>query len=200
MGFIALFLIPAIRINAKRLLMAIGLLRSKVLILGAGKTGQLVAKALREEQNLGYKVAGFLDDNPEKAGTLIEGIKVHLVKLPPGLSVEQAMDRFSHLPGVEFAEPNYILHIAETFQAEVTDQWGLTKIRTQEAWTILTANQKNEVLLATVDTGVKKDNGELSPRIWTDPNETPSNGIDDDSNGYVDDTWGWDSSIMTTTP
>src|SRR4030042_1055631 len=34
-------------------------------------------KALREEQNLGYKVAGFLDDDPEKAGTLIEGIKVH---------------------------------------------------------------------------------------------------------------------------
>ena len=77
MGVVALFIIPALRINAKRLLMAIGLLRSKVLILGAGKTGQLVAKALREEQNLGYKVAGFLDDDPEKAGTLIEGIKVH---------------------------------------------------------------------------------------------------------------------------
>jgi Undecaprenyl-phosphate galactose phosphotransferase WbaP len=77
MGVVALFIIPAIRINAKRFLMAIGLLRSKVLILGAGKTGQLVAKALREEQNLGYKVAGFLDDDPEKAGTFIEGIKVH---------------------------------------------------------------------------------------------------------------------------
>ena len=77
MGIVALFIIPAIRINAKRLLISIGLLRSKVLILGAGKTGQLVAKALREEQNLGYKVAGFLDDDPEKAGTLIEGIKVH---------------------------------------------------------------------------------------------------------------------------
>jgi Undecaprenyl-phosphate galactose phosphotransferase WbaP len=77
MGIVSLFIIPAIRITAKRLLMFMGLLRSKVLILGAGKTGQLVAKALREEQNLGYKVAGFLDDNPEKAGTLIEGIKVH---------------------------------------------------------------------------------------------------------------------------
>ena len=122
----------------------------------------------------------------------IEGIKVHLVKLPPGLSVEQAVDRFSHLPGVEFAEPNYILHVAETSRAEVIDQWGLTKIHTQEAWNTLNESQKNEVLLATVDTGVKKDNGELRPRIWTDPNETPNNGIDDDSNGYVDDTWGWD--------
>jgi len=122
----------------------------------------------------------------------IEGIGVHLVKLPPGLSVEQALDRFSRLPGVEFAEPNYILHIAETSQAEITDQWGLTKIDTQRAWNTLNENQKNEVLLATVDTGIHKQESDLSSRIWTDPDETPDDGIDNDSNGYVDDTWGWD--------
>ncbi len=44
----------------------------------------------------------------------IPAIGVRLVKLPPGLSVERAVARFSRLPGVEFAEPNYILHIAET--------------------------------------------------------------------------------------
>jgi len=122
----------------------------------------------------------------------IEGIKVHLVKLPPGLSVEQALDRFSHLPGVEFAEPNYILHIAEIPQVEITDQWGLTRIHTQEAWNTLNENQKNEVLLATVDTGIHKEESDLSSRIWTNPDETPDDGIDNDSNGYVDDTWGWD--------
>jgi len=77
MGIISCFIFPAVRINAKRLLISIGLLRSKVLILGAGKTGQLLAKALKEEKNLGYKVVGFLDDDPEKAGKMIEGIKVH---------------------------------------------------------------------------------------------------------------------------
>jgi undecaprenyl-phosphate galactose phosphotransferase len=77
MGIISLFVFPTIRINAKKFFRYIGLLRSKVLIIGAGKMARLVAKALKEEQNLGYKVAGFLDDNPEKAGTLIEGIKVH---------------------------------------------------------------------------------------------------------------------------
>src|SRR5919109_2113875 len=122
----------------------------------------------------------------------IQGIKVHLVKLSPGLSVEQAMERFSHLPGVEFAEPNYILHIAEIPQVEIADQWGLTKIHTQEAWNTLNENQKNEVLLATVDTGIHKEESDLSSRIWTDPDETPDDGIDNDSNGYVDDTWGWD--------
>jgi undecaprenyl-phosphate galactose phosphotransferase len=77
MGIISFFVFPAVRINAKRLFMRIGLLRNKVLILGAGKTGQLVAEALKKEQNFGYEVVGFLDDDPEKAGTLIEGIKVH---------------------------------------------------------------------------------------------------------------------------
>lgn len=77
MGIISLFIFPTVRIYAKMLFKRIGLLNSKVLILGAGKTGRFVAKALREEQNLGYKVAGFLDDDPEKAGKLINGVKVH---------------------------------------------------------------------------------------------------------------------------
>src|SRR5262245_24641236 len=46
----------------------------------------------------------------------IQGIGVHVVKLPLGLSVEQALERFSHQPGVEFVEPNYILQIADTLQ------------------------------------------------------------------------------------
>src|SRR4030043_420949 len=60
MGVVALFIIPAIRINAKRLLMAIGLFRSKVLILGAGKTGQLVAKALEIQNNLANPINIFI--------------------------------------------------------------------------------------------------------------------------------------------
>ena len=92
----------------------------------------------------------------------IKGIAVHLVKLRQGLSVEQALNRFSRLRGVEFVEPNYILHIAETPHAEVVDQWGLTKIHTQEAWGALGATEKNEILLATVDTGVYKQQSDLS--------------------------------------
>jgi thermitase len=122
----------------------------------------------------------------------IPGIGVQLVKLPPGLSVEEAIDRLSRRPGVEFVEPNYILHIAETLQTEITDQWGLTKIHTEQAWSALTASQKNETLLATVDTGIDRNKSDLSSGIWTNPDETPSDGIDNDGNGYVDDTWGWD--------
>jgi thermitase len=122
----------------------------------------------------------------------IPAIGVHLVKLPPGLSAEQAIARFSRVPGVEYAEPNYILHILADPPVEVTDQWGLNKIRAPEAWNTLAANQKNAALIATVDSGVDKSRSDLSSRIAYFPNEAPGNGIDDDGNGFIDDTWGWD--------
>ncbi|MBI4848157.1 MAG: undecaprenyl-phosphate galactose phosphotransferase WbaP [Nitrospirae bacterium] len=77
MGIISFPVLPVIRINAKRLLINTGLLKSKVLVLGAGKTGRLIAKALKRDVNLGLNVVGFLDDDPEKVGKKLEGIKIH---------------------------------------------------------------------------------------------------------------------------
>jgi len=77
MGIISFPVLPVIRINAKKFLINLGLLKSKVLILGAGKTGRLILNALKRDTNLGYDVSGFLDDDPEKTGKRIDGIKIH---------------------------------------------------------------------------------------------------------------------------
>ena len=77
MGLSAVFLLPAARIAVKKILRAMGLLNRRVLILGAGDTGRLVAGALIREPNYGYRVVGFLDDDPAKAGERINGVKVH---------------------------------------------------------------------------------------------------------------------------
>jgi len=77
MGMIAFFLLPLIRMTLKKLLRRSGLLQRRVLILGAGKTGRLMLKALLREPNYGYKVIGFVDDDPEKIGKSISGIKIH---------------------------------------------------------------------------------------------------------------------------
>ncbi|MDQ7824294.1 MAG: undecaprenyl-phosphate galactose phosphotransferase WbaP [Candidatus Eremiobacteraeota bacterium] len=73
--FAALF-IPALRYATKTVSFDGGLWKKRVLVLGAAKTGGLVAKSLRKDKFLGYQVMGFLDDDPEKAGALIEGIRV----------------------------------------------------------------------------------------------------------------------------
>jgi undecaprenyl-phosphate galactose phosphotransferase len=77
MGILSLPILPLIRINVKKLFMGMGLLKSKVLILGAGKTGTLILGALKRDTNLGFDVVGFLDDSPAKIGKKIEGVKVH---------------------------------------------------------------------------------------------------------------------------
>jgi len=76
-GSLSLVLFPVLRLSLKRWLVRAGLLKRRVLILGAGETGELALRALRGEPNLGYEVVGFLDDAPGTARTSIEGIKVH---------------------------------------------------------------------------------------------------------------------------
>ncbi len=96
------------------------------------------------------------------------------------------------MPNIDFAEPNYILHIAADSPVEVVDQWALNKMRVPQAWDTLGTGEKNEVLIATVDTGIDRNRSDLGSRIWYFPDEIADNGIDDDGNGYIDDTWGWD--------
>ncbi len=77
MGVISFLLLPLIRIITKKVLRRFGLLKRRVLILGAGETGRLIVRALKKEPNYGYEILGFLDDDPEKCGLRIDGIKVH---------------------------------------------------------------------------------------------------------------------------
>ncbi len=77
MGIISLLLLPLIRIIAKKALRRFGLLKRRVLILGAGETGKLILRALKKEPNYGYEIKGFVDDDPAKFGREIEGIKIH---------------------------------------------------------------------------------------------------------------------------
>ena len=47
-------------------------------------------------------------------------------------------------------------------------------------------------MIAIIDTGVDYTHEDLASNIWHNPGEIPENGIDDDNNGYIDDSIGWD--------
>lgn len=63
-------------------------------------------------------------------------------------------------------------------------------INISEAWARY-GNGKRETIVAMVDTGIDYSHQDLEGSIWTNKDEIPGNGIDDDGNGYVDDVYGW---------
>ncbi len=56
---------------------------------------------------------------------------------------------------------------------------------------LLSGRQGKTVIVAVIDGGVDIQHEDLKEHIWTNENEIPGNGIDDDRNGYVDDIHGW---------
>lgn len=67
--FSFLYLISARHIT-KRILVATGLWKKPVVIVGAGKTAELLAKSFEDEPNLGYNIVGLIEDNHTECSLL----------------------------------------------------------------------------------------------------------------------------------
>jgi subtilisin family serine protease len=48
------------------------------------------------------------------------------------------------------------------------------------------------VIIAVIDSGTEYYHDDLQPNMWTNEDEIENNGVDDDSNGFIDDYRGWD--------
>ena len=61
-----------------------------------------------------------------------------------------------------------------------------------KAYNEIIKNRKGQTtIVAVIDSGIDIDHEDLRNVVWTNPNEIPNNGKDDDQNGYVDDIHGW---------
>jgi subtilisin family serine protease len=134
---------------------------------------------------------------------------LQLVKLRGDRSMKDALKAYLENPEVEYAEPNYIVNAAlSPNDPNLYKLWGLNNtgqtggtsdadIDAVEAWDITTGS--SNVVIAVIDSGVAINSNisvghpELNDNIWTNPGETScTDGIDNDSNGYIDDCFGWD--------
>lgn len=62
----------------------------------------------------------------------------------------------------------------------------------EKTYSEIIKNKKGKkVIVAIVDSGIDIDHEDLRDLIWTNTDEIPNNGIDDDHNGYIDDVHGW---------
>jgi len=146
----------------------------------------------------GQSIEKILTKAMEKAGKK-EG--VWLVKV--NRNVLEAIADLQGTSGVEFAEPNFIYtHTATATDPYFTNGslWGMYGPSTSPAnqygsnaaaaWT---ANRIGSaaVYIGIIDEGIQLTHPDLSGQVWTNPND-PLNGVDNDGNGLVDDTNGWD--------
>lgn len=74
---------------------------------------------------------------------------------------------------------------------------GVLGVGSDRAIRELLNNRKPErtVVVAVVDGGVDTSHAFLRPILWTNPGEIAGNGRDDDNNGFIDDTYGWNFSV-----
>lgn len=80
------------------------------------------------------------------------------------------------------------------------DQWNLEKINLPEVWGETkggTTANGDEIVVAILEMGVTLDHPDIAENIWTNPGETPDDGIDNDENGYTDDFLGLNLNDLT---
>lgn len=139
------------------------------------------------------------------------GRGAELVQLPPGLSVEKALERFRASGLVRFAEPDYLvapLISPNDFQYQNQDQWNLhnmgiyggvpgADIMAEAGWDL--QRDAANIVVAVIDSGVRYTHEDLAANMWVNPGESGTdaqgrdrrtNGVDDDGNGYIDDVHG----------
>ncbi|KAB1066483.1 S8 family serine peptidase [Tamlana haliotis] len=91
------------------------------------------------------------------------------------------------------------LKVSELTEAEAHN-WGhldlvkdtIPGMSVDRAYAELIKNKKGKkVIVAVIDSGIDIDHEDLNDVLWTNEDEIPGNGIDDDKNGYIDDIHGW---------
>jgi subtilisin family serine protease len=134
----------------------------------------------------------FAESNRLKIAETLGDLGWRRLKIPAGMTVEQALKKLRLDENVVEVQPNFYYHLLATPNDPQfpTFMYGMTKISAPQAWDIATGS--SAVVVADIDTGMRYDHEDLAANAWINPGEIAGNGLDDDGNGFVDDVFGYD--------
>jgi len=191
------------------------------------RTGKPVVNPPVTEVENGYDAASllvrYLPNTPASdkaaARALIKGSVQRKSRFVPGLeqvglargmTVEKALKIMSRMPFVDYAHPNYRIHLDQVPPDDeyYLEQWALNNTgQASFAGAFLPGTPDadidwleakdlasgNGIVVAVLDTGVDYRHTDIEPNVWLNDAELNGvAGVDDDNNGYIDDVRGWD--------
>jgi subtilisin family serine protease len=115
-------------------------------------------------------------------------------------------------PAVETAEPNYLRWVTTITPNDIyfTNQWALQNtgqtiygntpmagtagddIHFVPGWALAQQPGTNPPVVAVIDSGVDYRHPDLASNMWINTGENPTNGLDNDGDGYTNDYYGYD--------
>jgi subtilisin family serine protease len=145
---------------------------------------------------LGIKEIKPLFNLNEKNNTLN---KIFSIKYENEIDPFVYANKMKKLSEIEWAEPRYVYPLDFIpNDPNYSSQWNLAKVKANLAWDL--SQGDTSIIIGIIDTGVDWDHPDLADNIWLNWDENPTNGIDDDNNGYIDDWCGWDFCGINGTP
>jgi len=97
----------------------------------------------------------------------------------------------SHLTGIE-KEKSLDSSILKSWHRKDIQLDSIPGISIERAYRELIKKKRvKEIIVAVIDTQMDIAHQESKDLIWINDDEIPNNGLDDDTNGYIDDVTGW---------
>ncbi len=152
-----------------------------------------------------------------------------VVAVPEGKVMEKVKE-YQTRPDVVYAEPDYYVYPLGSNDTAYTNQWASNNTAQEiykgsgnpdspfdlnkpigsgildadmdwdEAWSEFSTAAFSPTIIAIVDSGIDETHLDLKNKIWKNESEIAGDRKDNDGNGFIDDTWGWNFSKRNNNP